>query len=795
VNFSLSLPAPTKSNACRKAERKSKKNVIRAPMKNVREILAKMPPLNRNNRGQKTAAARHSPKTTSGALSYRCQPGSNSSLEQDIIYIGTMETNDDFMSLEPDVFHTSMRLTPLTFDDTQVPNHFRSNAEKIRAINQQDDTMDIVEPSSSNERCTEEELQIEGMSFNRWQECDAEEEDFSLHLNEEDMSTPLNEKVISMHVHESDNEESSVRGINHELRQEEENRMRFNEMLNKVVTCRGIGHKSTPEMFYASYNSTISDLSSMSGHCQGGLFIRRNSSNDSIPSLSAGHNAEGGIIAPPTNALSVDDVADSTIAWGCLAALMNSPAPSPVRFVSLPHDEIEGKVPHLDIVEASEECTIPPCNDVVPDLDNHLQYLEFPTSPPKVKSPKIEDSALARSALEALGSPAPSSATKKCTVEKCVNLLGYDVERDLIEADDDMMSLHRDDYKEMPSFDLVDTTDNCGIPSCHDIIIRDVDEFTGIDFPTTPTKAKSRKAEDSALAWSVLGAILGSPAPSSVKKKSVGKCFTLWGDGESDLIPEISGLSCESAGDDNPIDLTELLVESDNNTVPAVLVETAQTDALLAWSALGMLLGSPAPKSVPRKCAMKKCFSLWGTGGESDPMPEIEAHRGGHDDEGDPLPEIGQCGRDDDDLSALFDLNELLGENSDGPVPEVSIQSTQTDSVLAWSALGMLLGSPVPKSISKKCRKNLWDDGSSKGNDSSNVVPFIFTGDENDAIILPQWKIPLGQKSWLGCNDGEDSHSTQSFSRMPSLSATSSDGEEDAPGTPVSQLIMLFENL
>jgi hypothetical protein len=197
-----------------------------------------------------------------------------------------------------------------------------------------------------------------------------------------------------------------------------------------------------------------------------------------------------------------------------------------------------------------------------------------------------------------------------------------------------------------------------------------------------------------------------------------------------------------------------------------------------------MLLGSPAPKSIPKKSG-KKCSNLWKEAdGECDHMPDIDGQSGDH---------VG------DDLSATIDLNGLLAEPADVIVPAVAIESTQTDSVLAWSALGMLLGSPAPKSVSKKrssraVSKNLWDDGTAI-EDASNAVPFIFTGDENDSISLSPWKVPLGQKSWLGCHDvsdGEDSHSTHA--RVPSLSATS-DGEEDAPHTPVSQLIMLFENM
>ncbi|KAL3761475.1 hypothetical protein ACHAWU_006505 [Discostella pseudostelligera] len=959
INLSLSLPAPPvkSSKACHKPKSNgSKKNAL----KNVRAILAKV-----NNRGKKTtttACTSHSPRTstttaTTVALSYQCsQPESRNSLEQEVHYMGTMETttDDEFMSLEPDVFNTCIRLTPLTFDDTQVPNHFRSDAGgNIHVINQREDAiMEIEEPLSSSRQCSEEKkLQNdEGTPRprNRWrqqQSVEGEDEFLSLDLeDDEDMFTQLEEgeDMISIHVDDSDNEEESSAHkvvVSQEISREEDNRMKFNDMLNKVVICRGVGLKSTPEMFYTSYNSTVSELSysKPGGEGQDGLLKRRNSSNDSIPSLSGDHNnAEVvGAISPeaPMNATNVDEVAESTIAWGCLAALMSSPAPSPVReckkrtstpvknlwqdddlsphaevlddIVSLPHDDdgedLDDELRSLNIV--ADNCSIPSCKD----LDDHdqLVILDFPSSPPKSKLRKVEDSKLAWSVLGAiLGSPAPSSVSKKY-VKKCVNLWDDDEETDVLEVGvDDIISLPPDDdEEEVPAID--DATDNCSIPSCNDLdpnvddcfpttppkansrkaedsalawsvlgailgspapssvakksvkkcinlwdddgetdvlevgddiislppydddeevltfedeadscsipscndLVSNVDNCTSLDFPTTPTKANSRKAEDSALAWSILGAILGSPAPTSVTKKSVKQCINLWDEdeGESDPIPEIDGQCCDVDNDDGvsdpipeidgqcgyvdddlsaTIDLNELLVGSDESTVPTISIESTQADSVLAWSALGMLLGSPAPKSIPKKSG-NKCSNLWKEAdGECDHMPEIDGQSGDH---------VG------DDLSATIDLNELPAEPADDIFPAVAIESAQTDSVLAWSALGMLLGSPAPKSVSKQrssraVSKNLWDDGTAI-EDASNAVPFISTGDENDSIILSPWKVPLGQRSWLGCHDvsdGEDSHSTHS--RVPSLSATS-DGEEDAPQTPVSQLIMLFENL
>jgi hypothetical protein len=61
--------------------------------------------------------------------------------------------------------------------------------------------------------------------------------------------------------------------------------------------------------------------------------MRRSDSSDSIPSLSGGADAldqapADNTIAAPASA---NDAADSAIAWGCLAALLGSPAPRSAR--------------------------------------------------------------------------------------------------------------------------------------------------------------------------------------------------------------------------------------------------------------------------------------------------------------------------------------------------------------------------------------------------------------------------------------------------------------------------------
>lgn len=149
-----------------------------------------------------------------------------------------------------------------------------------------------------------------------------------------------------------------------------------------------------------------------------------------------------------------------------------------------------------------------------------------------------------------------------------------------------------------------DTSDDISIPSCGDF----VPDVVGDNFLTTPTRAQ-RDIADSTLAWSIVGAILGSPAPSVVsKKRSARKLVTLLDDSnvnDDSSVPEI-----EDQYDLNEaLDMTEL-VEADEDAVDTVVKSinmekggdgNDNAESVLAWTALGMLLGSPAPKSVCKK--------------------------------------------------------------------------------------------------------------------------------------------------------------------------------------------------
>jgi hypothetical protein len=158
---------------------------------------------------------------------------------------------------------------------------------------------------------------------------------------------------------------------------------------------------------------------------------------------------------------------------------------------------------------------------------------------------------------------------------------------------------------------IADDDDDLSVPLCEDLMPEVSDSFD-VDVPTTPARMKSKDIADLTLAWGVLGAILGSPAPLSVSKKSATKKKVhLWNDRKEDLPPEIEGKDDKDDCDVlcPPIDLTEL-VEADEqeNILTGPFIELQDEDrreksaeSVLAWTALGMLLGSPAPKSVCRK--------------------------------------------------------------------------------------------------------------------------------------------------------------------------------------------------
>eukprot|EP00571_Detonula_confervacea_P010851 CAMPEP_0172302450 /NCGR_PEP_ID=MMETSP1058-20130122/4150_1 /TAXON_ID=83371 /ORGANISM="Detonula confervacea, Strain CCMP 353" /LENGTH=504 /DNA_ID=CAMNT_0013012931 /DNA_START=12 /DNA_END=1522 /DNA_ORIENTATION=+ len=116
-----------------------------------------------------------------------------------------------------------------------------------------------------------------------------------------------------------------------EARQEDENRVKFNEALQMAMSLRKIGEKSSmPKEFYKSYVSTVAGISPKRPKFQAkedarhGDGMSRSISCHSIPSICEGsaelcdrRSADDDIIVPQA-ASNPENAADSALAWGCL---------------------------------------------------------------------------------------------------------------------------------------------------------------------------------------------------------------------------------------------------------------------------------------------------------------------------------------------------------------------------------------------------------------------------------------------------------------------------------------------
>jgi len=486
------------------------------------------------------------------------------------------------------------------------------------------------------------------------------------------------------------------------LSAEEENRLKFDEALNKTMHRGEDGKKSTPAAFYESYNSSLARLSPKSSQaqddCSGGRGLGRIDSIDSIPSISSGSASDAGrsqnddfvLSRVSRDAPATENAADSALAWGALAALMGSPAPTTLL---------------LDM--------------------------------------------------------------KKLKKRKPVNLWQDDDVDDL----DDIISLPEDD-DDLPEDGVAAVSDDCSVPSVPSNVLLDDDLIPelGDSYSLTPSysfalKPNDKEVADSALAWTALTAILGSPAPTSVVRKGfVKERVNLWEDGKpTDTLPEIDDE--DSVLDTDECDNTSLLSFELNELGEAdeqinIFANDGtevngkdSSDSVLAWSALGMVLGTPAPKIVSRKnrkFRVEVAKKLWedsdvGPCDVSDTIPSIDPDE---DEvtrtpsllpdqpptirkwyvEQDPLQD--SCDDDTCSLPSLSKVPSLLDSSIDDdedssipsnsctdfstpPVREVSSESL-ADSVLAWSALAALMGSPAPKAISSPKRKkevrDLWGE-------------------------------------------------------------------------------------
>jgi len=522
---------------------------------------------------------------------------------------------------------------------------------------------------------------------------------------------------------------------------------------------------------------------------------------------------------PTTNK---DGAADSTIAWGFLSAILGSPAPKSL----LDNKKQKKRVPFnlwQDGGDAEEELENAmmssvdvPDDDVMPRVDSHdsLPSLsghddvsdsnQIPNMNDESLVPQVQidtpstsdaaDSTLAWTVFSAiLSSPAPKALLdnkKRVPVnlwqDDCRGYKGDDL--------DDIISLpqdHNDFVDECESLDecteqdLVNAPDNCSIPSVSweadedEDTIPNIDNVTEVSTPSLATPTKSKEAADSTLAWTLLGAVLGAPAPCITKKKTKKEHVNLWKDDDeesSGILPEIDEQENEIPVLELDDALEDLADGADNCSLPSISSEAHMNediesilevplssseqvlskqaaDSTLAWTVLSAILGSPAPKSLldildNKKRARKTCVNLWGDDRE----------------ETDQLPDIVDDGDDLDELLTKFQalnlssLEDVVDATDNFSIPsmssEVQIEDEEdeedtipnvddaddvedvpfclltpknpkdaADSTLAWTILSAVLGSPAPSSVTKKKTKkehvNLWQDD----DDESAVLP------------------------------------------------------------------------
>ena len=294
----------------------------------------------------------------------------------------------------------------------------------------------------------------------------------------------------------------------------------------------------------------------------------------------------------------------------------------------------------------------------------------------------------------------------------------------------------------------------------------------------------TKDAADSVIAWGCLVALLGSPAPRSVRKQkkqtpvtSLAEddindcilCYLPQGDDDG-LENDVQALDLNVQYDDTADDIPsigDLAPDEAVDYFPTTPMRAQRdiADSTLAWSIVGAILGSPAPSVVSRKRSQTTHATLL----DDSPVPEIEDQYDLNDDAID-MTELVHA---DEDANVMAVNTIKLGNGGDG--------NENVESVLAWTALGMLLGSPAPKSVCKKkidvgsevVAKNHWTDfDAAAGNDHLDEVPVISINDEDINPFFMECQ--KSAQFWLdGCSHDQDS--------VPSLSRTmsgASDGED-----------------
>eukprot|EP00569_Conticribra_weissflogii_P001516 CAMPEP_0171353988 /NCGR_PEP_ID=MMETSP0878-20121228/44474_1 /TAXON_ID=67004 /ORGANISM="Thalassiosira weissflogii, Strain CCMP1336" /LENGTH=841 /DNA_ID=CAMNT_0011859945 /DNA_START=66 /DNA_END=2592 /DNA_ORIENTATION=- len=396
----------------------------------------------------------------------------------------------------------------------------------------------------------------------------------------------------------------------------------------------------------------------------------------------------------------------------------------------------------------------------------------------------------------------------------------------------------------------------CSIPSLSVELEEEQHFFCMEDLDVKVNQVRNEDVADSVVAWGLLAALMGAPAPPAVmvqdKKLSSEARINLWQDGDCSNYDEIEDIMASSQVTDDGFGRFEVCYDSDDMSIPSLFAaeahiedtrtayefntftnkergSTATKDAMessIAWCSLAALLGSHAPSSVIQYMnATKKTNTVENEDGAfvTDDIPDLPhtqedtiaanflsselqitkassaALLGSHapssviqymkattktrisvtekfcfhgefedvitssrntveNEDGafvtDDIPDLPHT--QEDTIAANFLSSELLNYESvftDFTAEPIDIESSRKDvedSVLAWSALAALLGSPITEiayrrthQCERQSPKNLWVE-----NDADE--------DDIDMISLPT---SSDEDSFIGtveCLDGEE---------------------------------------
>mmetsp|Transcript_57599 Transcript_57599/g.122187 ORF Transcript_57599/g.122187 Transcript_57599/m.122187 type:complete len:827 (+) Transcript_57599:420-2900(+) len=496
-----------------------------------------------------------------------------------------------------------------------------------------------------------------------------------------------------------------------------------------------------------------------------------NDSDHSIPSLSGTaevpDNAGGMSIAEvPQEVINKDEAADSALAWGCLTAVLVSPAPrsvlpkgksnksrTPVNLWQESDDY--ASLEDLDDVRifrgvlhrADGSLSIPSICSEEGDVDvcDHLGITEM-SVPRTINVDEAADSTMAWSSTAYLGAPVPQfvhSGGNKQKKRMSVNLGRASEEEDF----DDIVPLPSEGkglVDEPKAFHPeVDLLDNCSILSLAPGEAHDDDDIIP-----------------------------------SVKCVNNSACAPAGDESDSHSIPSI---------DSNDVEEGNLCF---NDIIDTKVADREAADSAIAWGALGMILGLPAPQSVSKmkskisRVAVKNCWVDIGTIGDDglDIIPSIDLPEDGVD-----FTPSSQAEDSQDEIS-LPDVDESPNVLDYSQTHHGATNKEVADSTVAWSALAALLGTPAPPFVVGKKSKpnkgmviNLWDDcnGIVEDLDDLSLSQNDSIGEEGDEADEDrnhkddQNGLSVTEQSFeLGVSeDNDDTHS------MPSLSGTFNDEE------------------